>query len=542
MSMSGRIRTSFITALIAGLGALFATGCGLLSAAAPAVASSKLQAMFEDPALQASNADVVDELQALRYMGVSIIRVPIYWSTVAADPTSHTQPSGNPYTGWSTYDSIVSTANRFGIAVDLMPTGGAPLWAVKPGAPPCGTVSGSPVCFDNDFMPSASLYKQFVQAVAARYPSVHFWEVWNEANWGPSLTPQYYQGSKVPVSAGIYRQLLDAGYSALSSTGHKHDTILFGSLSQDGSAPPVGETNTTAPLTFVKTLYCLNNSYHRLTGASATQAGCPTTSSAFRQFRGAHPALFHVSGLGIHPYPFTGKAPNRTVFPNPNGAEFAEIPQVIKSLDRVQKAFGSHRRLSVYNTEYAYATRPNTTVSGTASPAKAAAYINQAEYMSWKNPRIATYDQYELIDAGWFPVGLFFPPHTQACPSSVPCPKPSFFSFRLPVWLPVTSARRGKSLEVWGDVRPAHYAGGSQSVQIQYAPKGSSKYRTVKNVRITNPHGYFDVHVKFPGSGNVRLAWTYPSGLTDPLASLPGEPATLANPHAFSRVTSIKLH
>jgi hypothetical protein len=124
----------------------------------------------------------------------------------------------------------------------------------------------------------------------------------------------------------------------------------------------------------------------------------------------------------------------------------------------------------------------------------------------------------------------------------VPCPKPSFFSFRLPVWLPVTSAKRGKSLEVWGDVRAAHFAGGARTAQIQYAPKGSSAYRTVKSVRITNRFGYFDVRVKFPGSGNVRLAWTYPSGLTDPLASVPGEPASLSDPHAFSRVTPIKLH
>ena len=64
--------------------------------------------------------------------------------------------------------------------------------------------------------------------------------------------------------------------------------------------------------------------------------------------------------------------------------------------------------------------------------------------------------------------------------------------------------------------------------------------------RVTaNPYGYFDVHVKFPGSGYVRLAWKYPSGdagLTDFIASVPGEPAALSSSQVYSRVTHIKLH
>jgi hypothetical protein len=38
--------------------------------------------------------------------------------------------------------------------------------------------------------------------------------------------------------------------------------------------------------------------------------------------------------------------------------------------------------------------------------------------------------------------------------------------------------------------------------------------RTVRTVKITNPEGYFDVHVTFPHTGTVRLAWTYPQGPT----------------------------
>jgi hypothetical protein len=54
---------------------------------------------------------------------------------------------------------------------------------------------------------------------------------------------------------------------------------------------------------------------------------------------------------------------------------------------------------------------------------------------------------------------------------------------------------------------------------------------------VTDPHGYFDVRMSFPGSGTVRLAWDYPVsdhllGYFDPTA-----------PHtAFSRPVRIRLH
>jgi hypothetical protein len=204
----------------------------------------------------------------------------------------------------------------------------------------------------------------------------------------------------------------------------------------------------------------------------------------------------------------------------------------------------------VYNTEYGYRTRPNDKASYFANPTKAAAYMNQAEYMSWKNPRISTYAQYELIDEGWFPTGLFFLPGTAACPGPNFCPKPSFYAYRLPVWLPKTKARHGQALEVWGGVRAARYARTDthtkQSVQIQFAPRGSTTYRTVKTMTLNNAYGYFDTHIAFPGSGSVRLSWTYPvtdAGLNDPLPQLlAGLPPALTSPQIFSRTTSISLH
>jgi len=39
-------------------------------------------------------------------------------------------------------------------------------------------------------MPSANEYKQFVEALGKRYPSVHTWELYNEPNFGEDLSPR----------------------------------------------------------------------------------------------------------------------------------------------------------------------------------------------------------------------------------------------------------------------------------------------------------------------------------------------------------------
>ena len=91
----------------------------------------------------------------------------------------------------------------------------------------------------------------------------------------------------------------------------------------------------------------------------------------------------------------------------------------------------------------------------------------------------------------------------------------------MPLYLPSTSTRKGRKLEVWGDVRPASFAkldtGKAQSVLVQFQPGSKGAFTTVDTVAITNARGYFDTHLAFPSSGTVRLAWTYPTG--DPLLS-----------------------
>ncbi len=482
-------------------------------------------------------------LQILRSLGVDVVRLLVPWNKIAPDPSSDQAPSGfnasdpaaYPATSWAPYDAIVRAASAEGIKLNFLLSGGAPVWATAPGAPASQRSSGA-------WKPSAPAYGQFVQAVATRYsgrytppgasaplPPVQFWEIWNEPNWGVSLEPQMALNPVRIVAAPLYRDLLDAGWNALQRTGHGHDTIITGGLSPRGITIPPDTTlaaalNVSSPIGFTQTLYCVDSSYRPLRGSAASRAGCPTTAAGSQHFRQAHPALFDATGYGIHPYP-VNLPPTQADASGAGTIEFSQIPELTSTLDRIQRVYGSDRKLSVYNTEFGYVTHPPNASTGYVTPAVAARYINWAEYLTWRNPRLATTMQYLLSDPapgpsvfgnGGFATGLIF--HSGV-------PKATFAAYRMPIFLPVTSTGPSNPLEVWGAVRPAHYASldthRAQYVQIQLRTGSSGPFRTIKTVPITDPGGYFDVTVRFPASGTVRLRWSYPPGdqrLLDPVA------------------------
>ncbi|MGB0093586.1 MAG: hypothetical protein WBP81_13785 [Solirubrobacteraceae bacterium] len=520
----------------------------------PAVANVNQQAMIEDD----PNVDAAPQatLQKFRLLGATVVRVFLPWAKVAPNPLSTkrprnfnaSNPASYPAANWVTWDNIVQQAKTYGITVDLLVAGGSPRWVDGTGIP--NEIKSN---LNRAWKPKASEYGAFMRALGTRYsghyvpkgqstalPAVHFWSIWNEPNFGEDLGPQATNGSKTSFAPGMYRSLVNAGWSALQGTGHGRDTILIGGLAARGANGPVtrshpqglpGNFAQTKPLQFIRTLYCVNSSYQELRGSAASQVGCPTSAAASRKFRTSNPGLFQASGFGIHPYP-QNQPPTKELSRDPDYVAFPEIPRLETDLDRLQRTYSSGTHFRIYNDEYGYITNPPNH-GKFVNPLTAAYYINWAEYLSWKNPRIATTMQYLLYDpavtAGAdFASGLLFRPMD---------PKPSYNAYRLPLYLPLTSARRGESLEVWGDARPAPYeqraSGQAQVVQIQL--QRGSTWTTVKSVPITSAHGYFDVRVPFPASGQVRLAWSYPT--TDPLL-----PSDAIGATVYSRYQKITIH
>jgi hypothetical protein len=332
-------------------------------------------------------------------------------------------------------------------------------------------------------------------------------------------------------AAPQYRGLVDAAWAALVRTHHAQDTTILGNLDARGmSGRPTrfapqgypGNFSATKPLVFIRAMYCVDSRYRPLSGRAAAAIGCPTTAAGSRGFRRAHPGLFGATAFADHPYP-VNQPPGQLSSRDPDYVEFASIPRFADILDRLQRLYGSSRHFPIYNNEYGYITNPpNHNKLGYVSPATAAYYLNWAEYLSWRMGRLASYMQYLLYDPnptvgvpeyGGFASGLILYNGTVL---------PTYAAFRLPLYLPASTARRGQSLEVWGCARPARALAQPQ-VAIQFQPGSRGPFTTLKTIAVTDPHGYFDLPITFPGSGSVRLAWSYPprsaTGTADSMAS-----------------------
>jgi hypothetical protein len=85
-------------------------------------------------------------------------------------------------------------------------------------------------------------------------------------------------------------------------------------------------------------------------------------------------------------------------------------------------------------------------------------------------------------------------------------------AFRMPLYLPNSTGRKGQALDLWGCVRPVRWLNSKapQVASIEFKPAGGGSFETVGHVTITDKYGYFDTSATFPSSGSVRIAWSSP--------------------------------
>ena len=523
---------------------------GLASLPATAAASRTQLAIIQDGS---DLNNPVGAFKEFRQLGANAVRVVIPWAEVAPRPTSTkrpninaTDPNAYPAANWAPFDAIMRTAQTDGLTVDLTVSGGAPRWAESP-PPPAGGANRAFLAWK----PNAAAYGQFVRAVGTRYsghftpkggtgalPAVHVWALFNEPNFGQDLGPQAIDGSRILTAPTYYRGLVNQGYNALKATGHANNTILIGEFAAMGYEPArpsrfapqglPGNFAQTRPLLFIRQLYCVDNSFKPLRGSYAKAVGCPTTAAATRKFRSQNPGLFNINGLSLHPYAQT-QSPVSNAGNKVDYGLFQDIPEVEATIDRVNRVYGSAKKLPIYNTEYGYITNPPH--PGYDSPATAAYYINWAEYLSWKQSRVQSFMQYLLADPP--PVAKPYDGFASGLEFSNGSHKATYDAFRLPVYMPLTTFSRNSNAEIWGSARPAPFmtkdGSGTQTVSIQL------NGQTIKTLNVTGYGGYFDIKTTFPKSGTVRLAYTYPS--TNPFL-----PTNDLGKTIFSRSFRITVH
>jgi len=518
-----------LSALILLAGFIAAVVIALTGPSAATPSSHQVEALFQDDdhLLYASTSTVTSTLDVLRGLGVDRLRVTVLWKAIAPDPYAASPPpafnAADPAAyapaAWAPYDRLVDLARARGIGVDFDLTAPGPLWAMARHAPAAR--------YADHWAPSVDAFEQFVQAVGTRYsgqyhaavqsaalPRVGFWSVWNEPNQPGWLAPQWQtvDGRDVMEAPALYRGYVEAAWRGLALSGHSpaRDTILIGELAPEGSEGPSFDYRTPIPpMPFLRALYCVDGSYRPLRGAAAARLGCPQSGGP-SAFVSAHPALFGASGFAHHPYSFF-LAPN-TSMPDANFAPLADLGRVERGLDWIMRAYGLKHRLPLWLTEYGYETDPPNPFRGV-SPRLQSLYLNEAQYMAFRDPRVRGLSQFLLFDAR---PDTSYPPGSPGYWSTFQTgllyaggePKPSLASYRLPLFLPDPVLGASRRVLLWAWLRPA-VPGTRQTVSIQWRTQRGA-YRTIDRMTVQNPGEVLVAEVGLPGPGVVRIAWRPP--------------------------------
>ena len=491
----------------------------------------------------------VRTLEQLAALGVTRVKVSVVWVIVAPHPHSKrrpkfdaSNPDAYPAHAWDRYDLIVRTAYALGMGVYFELNPPAPAWAVSR-RPPAQGYSWSQ-------RPSASEYGQFVEAVGRRYsgghpvpahedqpssslravqdpipgittppssspqaaaavqdpiPRVDYWALWNEPNEAAWLNPQWhdYPGHRhVVIAPALYRSLVDAGWSGLVASGHRHDTILIGETASRGWI---------VPTPFVEALYCVGSALRPLRGAAAQNTNCPTSGNT-RAFVAKHPGLFNATGYAHHPYSFDTPPTARPGFKGE--VTLNRLGGFEHVLRRIFAVYGRARRggIPLYLTEWGYKTNPPNPYVKT-SQAQQARWLNEGEYMTYKHPWIKSLTQFLLYDDTpntQFKRGsrnYWGPPATGLLLSNGR-PKPAYAAYRLTIWLP--RQRHGPHVVVFGRVRPLAH-GGSPQATLLFRPRGG-RLRVLTGLNASVPYGFIYQRVAIPRAGSVQIAWSDPTG------------------------------
>jgi hypothetical protein len=507
----------------------------LLSASPSRPSRGVVESIFQDDdhLLYSPTPAVTRTLDTLRALGVDRLRLTVLWAAIAPDAASRVRPrhfdaadpAAYPPAVWAPYDRIVALARARGIGVAFNVTAPGPLWAMVSPAPSLKVA--------NHYRPAAQEYGKFVTALGKRYsgsyvphpasgtgtgtgrlPRVSYWTIWNEVNQPGWLYPQWRSvaGRRVMNSPRLYRLYVDTAFAALRRTGHSpaSDTILIGELAPEGSERTrVGDP--IPPIPFIRALYCVDSAFRPLRGPAAALLHCPGGGGA-EAFVRAHPGLFEATGFAHHPYSFF-LAPN-VQMSDANFAPLADLPRLERVLDRAFATYGVARKLPLYLTEYGYESNPPNPFRGV-SLRRQSLYLNEAQYLAWKDPRVRSLAQFLLYDSAPNPA---YPPGSPGYWSTFQtgllfqhgARKPALNAYRLPIFVPRPSVPPGGTVLVWGMLRPAPNST-PQHALIQWRALAGS-YRTLSSVSTSDPSGFLTARVQLPGSGAVRMTWTSPGG------------------------------
>jgi hypothetical protein len=440
----------------------------LLVTAGAAASPGTFRTGFGDPLFTLTNGPAREAaLSDAVATGASVARINVNWRSIApvALPLGfQAEDPGAVGYRWNVLDAAIGAADAHGLEPLLM-VSDAPRWAEGPNRP-SSVAAGS-------WEPDPAAFEAFAKALATRYsgsyvdpssstamPAAHLFEAWNEPNLSDYLTPQW-EGTK-PVSADIYRNLLNAFYAGVKSAQPKA-TVIGGSLAPFGD--PAGGQRV-PPVLFTRELFCLR-------GGRLTTLPCP---------RPAHLDIFshHPIAVGSP----TESASSEFDATTPDLGRLTKILQRAESTRRVLPR--GHKELWV--TEFWYDSNPPDPAG--IPLATQARWYEQDLYSFWKQGASLAI-ALQVIDAPpgksyseTFQSGVYFLDGS---------PKPSQRAMAFPF---VAHRESPFQVGVWG-IAPHH-----GNVRIQALRNGG--WKTLATVKAKGPGRPFTTSVKLLRFANLR--------------------------------------
>lgn len=474
-----------------------------LPAAPAGAADGQVSVIQDDPLLLHQGAAVRNRtLDDMKALGADTVRVMVLWRDLAPRANAKRapkrfrakDPAAYDVARWDGYDDVVRGITARGMDVLLTPSSPVPVWASRCRDRPRDERR---VC-----KPDSKAFAAFVRALGRRYdgtyrdenqdggvlPRVGQWSIWNEPNIPGWLEPQYVRrgGVKIAYAAYMYRALARRSIAALRRTGHGAGEVLLGETAPLGRETGPLATRSVAPKIFLRELFCLDALGRRLKGRAAAIRGC----------RGK--LGFAVGGYAHHPYTRGGSQP-----PTTRGSSteitMASLSRLSLALDQAARAGRIPGGLPIHLTEYGFQTNPPDRLFGV-SETKQAQFINQSDYMAWRNRRVVSVAQYKINDeprVANFQTGLRFVDGRA---------KQAYNAYKLPLWV----VRRGEELVIYGQVRPAA-ENSPEVVLVQRADRAGGSFTTVSTVAVQSVRGHFTTVL--PAQPGVwRLRWVPSSG------------------------------
>lgn len=408
--------------------------------------------------------------------GATVVRLIVEWKAVAPSSTvagfSPASPTDRHYK-WGVVDQEVRRAVAAGLS-PLLDITDAPAWATSNVAHGPGT-------------PDSAKLASFANAAAKRYgghvaglPRVRYWQVWNEPNLDPNLSPQLVNGA--PAAPKAYREMVNAFADAVKAV-NPSNLVVAGGLApfRDTTSDTRNQDQDWGPLSFMRDMLCLSP---RLT---------PTCSDPVR-----------FDAWSTHPYTSGGPTHHAVL---PNDVSLGDLGDMRKVLVAAVKAghVESASPVQFWVTEFSWDSRPP---DPRGVPMRLLQrWVPQALYEMWRNG-VSLVTWFSLRDLplsnSFYQAGLEYVNGAR---------KPLEQGFRFPF---VAFPQRASKVYVWGRT-PTSRAG---SVAIEES-KGSS-WQRIGTVP-ASAHGIFTATLKGRTTGYVRarLLSTGERSLSFSLASVP---------------------